>query len=551
MWKPFEIEFRVERFMRITIAAGLLLALLSVAQLSLAQGTDANAHPDASVSLAKVEIDGALLFRVVGVPALPANERATAVTARIEAVAADSSFKPEDIVAIESDLGTAIMARDVRLILVTDDDSRLEGLDRKVIAEVYVTRLRKAIDDWRAARAPGALKSALLLSLAGTVAFALAMALLVWISRRARARMQRYRTRIHSVGIQSFQVVRAGRIWGLLSRALSVVITFAYAALMFVYLDYVLRLFPWTRGASIKLMSYVLEPLNVLGKGILNELPSLVFLLVLLVVIRWLLKVIHLFFAAVGRAEVSIDGFDPEWAEPTYKIVRVLVIAFALVVAYPYIPGSSSDAFKGISLFVGLVFSLGSSSIVANILAGYMLTYRRAFKVGDRVKIGDTTGIVIATRMQVTHLRTFKNEEVTVPNSVILSSEVVNYTALAKTDGLILHTTVGIGYETPWRQVEAMLKEAARRTEGLQAEPAPFVLQKSLGDFAVTYEINAYCSNPQQIATLYTNLHRNILDVFNEFGVQIMTPAYEGDTPDPKVVPKDRWFTAPALPETK
>jgi small-conductance mechanosensitive channel len=542
--------------MRITAAACIALALLSFSQFSFAQTADTNAsaptaHPDASVSLAKVEIDGTVLFRVVGVPALPADERAAAVAARIEAVAADPTFKSEEVATVETDVGTAIMARDTRLILVTEDDARLEGLDRKVIAEAFAMRTRKAIDDWRAARAPGALKNALLLSLAGTVAFALAMALLMWISRRVRARLQRYRARIHSVEIQSFQVVRAGRIWGLLSRTLGVAITFAYAALIFVYLDYVLRLFPWTRGASIKLMSYVLEPLHVLGKGVLNELPSLVFLAVLFVVIRWLLKVIHLFFGAIGRAEVNIGGFDPEWAEPTYKIVRVLVIAFALVVAYPYIPGSSSDAFKGISLFVGLVFSLGSSSIVANILAGYMLTYRRAFKIGDRVKIGETVGIVIATRMQVTHLRTFKNEEVTVPNALILSSEVVNYTALAKTEGLILHTTVGIGYETPWRQVEAMLKEAARRTEGLQTEPAPFVLQKSLGDFAVNYEINAYCSNPQMIATLYSNLHRNILDVFNEFGVQIMTPAYEGDTPDPKVVPKDRWFTAPALPDTK
>ena len=542
--------------MRVRIATGLAFALLSFSQLSLAQVTETKAtaptpHPDASVSLAKVEIDGTTLFRVVGVPALPADERAAAVAARIEAVAADPHFRSEEVVTVETDLGTAIMARDTRLILVTEDDARLEGLDRKVIAEAFAMRTRKAVDDWRAARAPGALENALLLSLAGTVAFALAFALLVWISRRVRLRMQSYRARIHSVGIQSFQVVRAGHIWGLMSRALGVVITLAYATLIFVYLDYVLRLFPWTRGASIELLSYVLEPLNVLGKGILNELPSLVFLAVLFVVIRWLLKVIHLFFGAVGRAEVSFDGFDPEWAEPTYKIVRVLVIAFALVVAYPYIPGSSSDAFKGISLFVGLVFSLGSSSIVANILAGYMLTYRRAFKIGDRVKIGNMLGIVIATRMQVTHLRTFKNEEVTVPNSLILSSEVMNYTALAKTEGLILHTTVGIGYETPWRQVEAMLKEAARRTEGLQTEPAPFVLQKSLGDFAVTYELNAYCANPQMIAMLYTNLHRNILDVFNEFGVQIMTPAYEGDTPEPKIVPKDRWFAAPALPESK
>jgi small-conductance mechanosensitive channel len=178
------------------------------------------------------------------------------------------------------------------------------------------------------------------------------------------------------------------------------------------------------------------------------------------------------------------------------------------------------------------------------------MTYRRAFKVGDRVKIGDVVGNVTQMRLQVTHLRTMKNEEVIVPNSTILNNEVVNYSTLARTDGLILHTMVSIGYETPWRQVEAMLLEAARRTAGLMIEPAPFVRQKSLGDFAVTYEINAYCDNAQAMNALYSGLHRNILDVFNEYGVQIMTPAYEGDPPQAKVVPKDRWFTQPAAPQS-
>jgi small-conductance mechanosensitive channel len=192
------------------------------------------------------------------------------------------------------------------------------------------------------------------------------------------------------------------------------------------------------------------------------------------------------------------------------------------------------------------VFSLGSSSTIANMIAGYTMTYRRAFRLGDRVKIGDTVGDVTEMRLQVTHLKTIKNEEVVIPNSSILNNEVVNYSSLAKTRGLILHTKVGIGYETPWRQVEAMLLVAAERTPGLMPEPAPFVRQLALGDFAVTYEINGYCDNAQAMNRIYTTLHQNILDVFNEHGVQIMTPAYEGDPEQPKVVPKDQWFTAPA-----
>jgi small-conductance mechanosensitive channel len=191
---------------------------------------------------------------------------------------------------------------------------------------------------------------------------------------------------------------------------------------------------------------------------------------------------------------------------------------------------------------------LGSSSVIANLMAGYTMIYRRAFKEGDRISIDNVTGDVIERRLMVTHLRTVKNEEIVVPNSTIINSNIINYSTLAGTRGLILHTTVGIGYETPWRQVEAMLLLAAERTPGLLKEPPPFVLQKSLGDFAVTYELNAYCGDAHAMPQLYTAMHQNILDLFNEHGVQIMTPAYEGDPETPKVVPKDQWYQAPAKP---
>jgi small-conductance mechanosensitive channel len=195
---------------------------------------------------------------------------------------------------------------------------------------------------------------------------------------------------------------------------------------------------------------------------------------------------------------------------------------------------------------LGLVFSLGSSSVISNVVAGQSLAFRRAFKVGDRVKIGEHTGEVTEIRLLTTFLRSPKNEQIVIPNSNILNSDVVNYSTLASQSGLILHTMVGIGYETPWRQVEAMLLEAAARTPGLLREPPPFVLQKTLGTFAVDYEINVYCDNTRGLLLLYTALHRNILDVFNEYGVQIMTPAYEGDTEQPKVVARENWYLAPA-----
>jgi small-conductance mechanosensitive channel len=241
--------------------------------------------------------------------------------------------------------------------------------------------------------------------------------------------------------------------------------------------------------------------------------------------------------------------FDRDWAAPTYKLARLAIVAFALVVAFPYIPGSNSAAFQGVTLFMGVVFSLGSSSIVGNIISGFSLTYRRTFHIGDMVRIGDHTGRVEQMRLLVTHLRTAKNEEVIVPNSSILDSEVLNYSTWASEKGLVLHTTVSVRYEVPWRQVEAMLIEAAAQTPGLRQDLPAFVLQRSLGDFAVTYEINAYCDTPGRMLALYAELHRNILDVFNKYGVQIMTPAYEGDPAEPKVVPVEHWYTKPARPD--
>jgi small-conductance mechanosensitive channel len=193
-----------------------------------------------------------------------------------------------------------------------------------------------------------------------------------------------------------------------------------------------------------------------------------------------------------------------------------------------------------------VIFSLGSSSVISNVIAGYTMTYRRAFRVGDRIQVGDLAGFVIDSSLLVTRLRSFKNEEVVIPNSEILNGSVINYSAMARGAGVILHTTVGIGYETPWRQVEAMLLMAADRTPALEKEPKPYVLQKALGDFSVTYEINGYCRDPGILGRVYTDLHRNILDVFNEYAVQIMTPAYEGDPESPKLVPREHWFMEPA-----
>jgi small-conductance mechanosensitive channel len=498
-------------------------------------------------AVAPVVIDGDTLFSVRGISSFPAERRAARITEAIRGFAADRGVPPESLVVEETALGSVFSVGGKRLMALVDADAELEGVSRGLLAEAYRQRIAEAVVEYRREREPATLWRSAVRAIAAT----LGPLLVLWIASRALRRLRsaldrRYRARISSVQIQSFEIVRAEQLWHALHRAINVLATIVALVALYFYLDYVLLLFPQTRALGQNLFAVVLRPLNTLGTGAVRLLPDLVFLAVLAVFTRWLLKLVRLFFRRVADGTISLAGFDPEWALPTERILRLLFIAFALVIAYPYIPGSDSEAFKGISLMLGLVFSLGSSTIISNVVAGQSLAFRRAFKVGDRVKIGEHIGEVTEIKLLTTFLRSPKNEQIVIPNSSILNSDVVNYTTLAGQSGLILHTIVGIGYETPWRQVEAMLLEAAARTPGLLREPPPFVLQKALGTFAVDYEINAYCDNTRGLLLLYTALHRNILDVFNEYGVQIMTPAYEGDTEQPKVVARDNWYLAPA-----
>jgi small-conductance mechanosensitive channel len=497
---------------------------------------------------APVTLDGFVLFRVLGFSGgEPANVRAAAIADRIARAAADPTITPADIRIVEDEGRLVLQARDDRLMVVTERDSRVIGARPRTIAEYCRDRTVSAIEGFRAERQAGVILRRV--AVAG-VATAL-LVVLLWATNRLTytldARVRAFwHARIETAEHQALQLVRLERLHALGLGGLRLLRALIGVMLVGLFVEYVFGLFPWTRPISQNVLSIVLGPLEEMALGLLRFIPNLVFLVVLAVVVRHLLRLARAGFDAVEHGTLPVANFEPEWAQPTFRIVRGLILAFALVVAYPYLPGSGSDAFKGVSIFLGLVFSLGSTSALSNIIAGYSLTYRRAFRIGDRIQIGDAVGDVTAVRMQVTHLRSLKNEEIIIPNSNILGANVVNYSRLARERGLILHTEVGIGYETPWRQVEAMLLEAARRTRGLLADPPPFVHQRRLGDFAVGYELNAYCDDPHGQLELYTQLHRNILDVFNEYGVQIMTPAYEKDPEAPKVVPKDQWFQPPA-----
>lgn len=331
---------------------------------------------------------------------------------------------------------------------------------------------------------------------------------------------------IRSIKIQTFELLNASRILAFLHWLLKFLRFVLILLALYIYFPLVLSFFPWTMGWSDKLLSYTITPFVTTINVFTGYIPNIFFIAAIIVVTRYLLKVIYFFFSEIAKGSLQFEGFYKEWAEPTYKLVRIIVIAFAFVMAFPYLPGSSSPAFQGVSVFLGLLLSFGSSSAIANIIAGIVLTYMRPFSTGDRVKISETIGDVLEKNLLVTRIRSIKHVEITIPNSMVLGSHIVNYSAAASREGLILNTTVTIGYDAPWKKVHQLLIEAAHRTPQIDTTRKSFVLQTALNDFYVSYELNVYTSFPNEMASIYSDLHSNIQDCFNEAGVEIMSPHY-------------------------
>ncbi len=288
----------------------------------------------------------------------------------------------------------------------------------------------------------------------------------------------------------------------------------------------ILSLYTLTSGISQAVGLVVSDVGLSVWEGLRSILPNLL-MLAAISFLTWLIfKVMRFFYDAIGKGKILVNPLHQELVEPTYQLLKLLVIAFALVAAFPYIPGSSSPVFKGISIFIGFLLSIGSSSVASNIVSGIVLTYTRGLRVGDRVQVADTVGDVTERTLLVTRIQTIKNVMVTLPNSMVVQSQVQNYSAEGKTDGLILHTTVTIGYDVPWRKVDQLMVQAARKTRYILKYPSPFVLKTSLDDSYVSYELNAYTDKASKMVITYSKLHENILDEFNRGGVEIMSPSY-------------------------
>ncbi len=352
--------------------------------------------------------------------------------------------------------------------------------------------------------------------------------------------------RVRRIAIAGFTLFHATQLLTLLRKLVEASTWIATMFAAYLWLTFVLTRFAYSREWGEALGSYLLATMKGLALGALGAIPGLFTVVLIFLAVRFLTRVVGAFFRAAEVGEVTLTWLHADTAQPTRRIIVAMLWLFAVVVAYPYLPGSQSDIFKGVTVFVGLLLSIGSSGVVNQAMSGLVLMYARALRPGEYVRIGDVEGTVMALTMLSTKIHTPKGEEITIPNAVVVTSHTRNYSRLAAEGGVYAHTTVTIGYDAAWRQVHALLIMAAERTPGTLREPPAFVLQTGLSDFYPQYQLNVALEVPSSRARTLSALHANIQDCFNEYGVQIMSPHYRGDPASPITVPLERWHAPPA-----
>ena len=300
------------------------------------------------------------------------------------------------------------------------------------------------------------------------------------------------------------------------------------ALVLFLTLPLIFGIFPQTRNFAMTLWGYFLYPVKSIFFGTINYIPQLITVAVILLFVRYILKMLKFFSNEIAGGRLQIKGFYPDWAKPTYLLLKYMIYAFTVAIIFPYLPNSDSRIFQGVSIFVGIIVSLGSSSAIGNLVAGLVITYMRPFKIGDRIKIDGNEGIVVEKTAVVVRIKTDKNEYITFPNITILTSNITNFSYFEENgDGLLIHTKITYGYDTDWRKIHELLIKAAKKTDFIEPNPEPFVLQKALDDFYCVYEINAYTKEIVQIQKIYSELNKNIQDVFKEAGLNLTSPHFE------------------------
>ncbi|MBN2175807.1 MAG: mechanosensitive ion channel [Bacteroidales bacterium] len=509
----------------------IILAILSLLQFILFAQDTIKTNPELNTKVnspetAYVIFNNDTLFPIsASIGPFTPDERAEAISKRIRNLVR-KEIRVEDSFNVQNDNGLSnIMYKGLIIMSLSDEDARHAGYPRNYLADNYKEIIYASISNQNSSGIKGWFKriAFTILLLAGLILlFYLLNRFFKWFNEKLmhyekglkRKRMSVFRY-LAPKGPQYFFVFLSN----ILKIALIILLLFFYLPLLFSFL-------PWTKGIVEQFYSYISEPVKYVLNGFLNFLPSLFFILVIFFIARYVVRVLTFISGEIEKEKLVLKGFHKDWAKPTLNIVKIIIYAFALVFIFPYLPGSDSPAFQGVSIFLGVLFSLGSTSAIANIVAGIVITYMRPFKIGDRVQIAGSIGDVVEKSLLVTRLKTLKNEDVTIPNATIINTHLLNFSVYSENIGLILHTSVTIGYDVPWKKVNDLLLKAAKNTKLVWNEPKPFVLQKSLDDYYVHYELNVYTKQANKMALIYSELHQNILDSFNAAGVEILSPKY-------------------------
>ncbi|NCR55431.1 MAG: mechanosensitive ion channel family protein [Microcystis aeruginosa L211-07] len=506
-----------------------LLLTLTSPLLGIAQNPT---QPENKIDGFPVMLDGKPLFFIRrGVSSFSAEERANTITRRIERIAQNDSIPVENLT-IEQlpDDNSLYLSVDQEVILtVTEQDAKAYRSTPEVLAQQALQKIQFAITQYRQDRKPEQLLKNIIYTVIASFAFLIISFAVIKISGKLFPFIRRLiESLTPGIQIGNVEIISSSKISFFWLRVLRIIRFFVLFLLLFNYATFVLRLFPWTRVFGESILGYFYQSLELVLYSIGKYLPNGFIIAIIIFITYYLIRLIKPFFTAIERGNLIIPGFYTDWAKPTYNILLVIILAIAAIVAFPYLPGFNSPAFQGISVFLGLLLSLGSTSAIANVIGGIILIYTRAFRIGDHIQIGDVIGDLIEKNFLVIRICTPTNKIITIPNSSLLSSNVINFSISSRelNRNLIIQTTITLGYDLPWRKAHTTLIEAALETEHILKEPAPFVLQTSLDNFYISYQLNAYTNQPNLMVIIYSELHQNIQDKCNEAGIEILSPSY-------------------------
>jgi small-conductance mechanosensitive channel len=489
-----------------------------------------NKTSDSKIQEAPVILEGKTLFNIQSnLGEVTPKQRAKDMTNKIMTVAQDSSITLDSIRIVDLENWQLIQASDILVGTVSESDAKAANKTISEVAKERLNKIKDAIEKFREARTRQAITTGIIEAIITTI---FVIFTLFTINRLLPSLFNLIGTwlnqHIDFTYFQRIQFLFGLNLAKLISATLNLIRFFLILFIISLYAISLLNFFPWTKPTATKILESFSNALNLVWLKFVDYLPNLFTIIIIVIIAYYSIRFSRIFFNALKRETIQIRGFYPEWADTTLNIVIFLIVGLSAVLIFPSLPASNSPGFQGVSLFLGALFTFGSTAVIGNIVSGIVLIYARAFQLEDIIKVNDKTGRVIEKTMLSTRIMTFDNEVITIPNGSLLATDITNYTALIRDNNLplVLKTTVTLGYDLPWRKVHQALINAAKATAGILENPEPFVLQTSLDDFYISYTLKAFTNLPEKMPLIYSRLHQNIQDKCNEVGIEIMSPHY-------------------------